>query len=93
MSLDHPTRNAYLKDELRNILAALQVTSANSLSQTTDASSDAYLRGFTDALRSVSIALGLLPRAATAREGVDPRRAWSSFDAVQTEAETWQRGP
>jgi hypothetical protein len=93
--MDHPTRNAFLKDELRNILAALQVTNTNGMSVTLDgdpkaeAVADAYQKGFTDALRSMSIALGLVPIAAKVQAGVDPRRAWISSDSVQTEEDSW----
>lgn len=93
MSSDHPTRNAYLKDELRNILAALQVTTINSLSEATDPVSEAYIRGFTDAMRSVSIALGLLPITAAAGERVDRRRVWSASDSTRIEEESEQWDP
>lgn len=95
MSMDRPTRNAYLKDELRNILIALQVTSTNSIRETSDANAinDAYLKGYSDALRSMSIALGLLPMTSTGQEGVGPRRAGLTSDSFLIEEEIWRLDP
>lgn len=53
-----PTRNAFLKDELKNILAALHVN-AVTIAQRADID-QAYLDGYHDALQSLTVALGLV---------------------------------
>lgn len=88
MGRDEPSRNAYLKDELRNILAALHTTTASSLDRVSDEYSEAYLKGYTDALRSMSIALGLVPRIT--KGSADPRRVWLASDSVQSEEDSWR---
>jgi hypothetical protein len=54
-----PKRTAYLRDELRNILTALYITMQSTVEDAGEEVDDAYQRGFTDALRSISLALGL----------------------------------
>lgn len=88
MGRDEPSRNAYLKDELRNILAALQMTTISSLDQSSDVYSAAYLKGFTDALRSLSVALGLAPT--TVKGAADLHRAWLASDSIHLEEDSWR---
>lgn len=59
---DEPTRNAYLKSELRNILTALAATAQARIGAEpdTDLYIDGYRHGHEDALRCVALACGLL---------------------------------
>ena len=89
MSQYEPKNHMYLRSELRDIIAAVRLASVCSLRGIADAESDAYAQGFEDALRSVSVALGLLfePSPMVRVEAPDPRPVWTSSGRVQIEAD------
>lgn len=89
MSQYEPKPHVYLRSELRSIIAAVQLASSSSLRGAADEYGEAYAQGFDDALRSISVALGLLPESLpTARvEAPGPRRAWTTSGRVQIEAD------
>lgn len=89
MSQYEPKNHLYLRSELRDIIAAVQLASASSLRGAADAYSDAYAQGFDDALRSISVALGLLfePSPMIRVDAPDPRPVWPSSGRAQIEAD------
>lgn len=89
MSQYEPKNHMYLRSELRDIIAAVQLASTSSLRGAADAYGDAYAQGFEDALRSVSVALGLLfePSPTVRVAAPDPRRVWPSSGQVQIESD------
>lgn len=75
MSQYVPVRHAYLRNDIRNILAAVHLASTSGRQGTNDLYSVAYAQGFEDALLSVAVALGLAPEASASVEAAGPHHA------------------
>jgi hypothetical protein len=88
MSHYEPIRHAYLRNDLRNILVAVQLASSSSLQGAAGEYSRAYAQGFDDALRSVSAALGILQEPLPTIQVRDPHHVWSASGQAQIESET-----
>lgn len=87
MSTVEPKRTAYLRDELRNILTALHVTMQSTANGTDQKVEETYQKGFTDALLSVSLALGLTfeKDASVPVRHRSAQRSWITYEQAQIE--------
>ena len=82
MSYGTPTRNSFLKDELRNIITALRITTISAIEQQALTVDDSYLAGYNDALFALGLALGL-EQESPIRVLPNPRRHWSDQERAQ----------
>jgi hypothetical protein len=87
MNQHEPISHAYLRSDLRNMIMALQLASVRSLEGAAGNYDLAYAQGFSDALRSLSVALGLGIDPAVSPQITDPHRAWSASGQVPIESE------
>lgn len=61
MANSAPTRNSFLKDELRNIMIALHTATLSAFEYRQLRVDESYIAGYRDALTAMALALGLEP--------------------------------